>query len=104
VEDEIGRISAEKATLEASIKEQWATIDAEVARKEERKKEALEPIPEDLLTIYEKLRPMKEGVAVAVFDHGVCGGCHMALSPAEQDQAFRESLPRCVHCMRILVA
>jgi predicted nucleic acid-binding Zn-ribbon protein len=104
VEGEIERIGAEKSTLEASIKEQWATIDTEVARKEDRKREALQPIPEDLLELYEKLRPMKEGVAVAAFDHGVCGGCHMALSPAEQEEAFRASLPRCVHCMRILVA
>ena len=104
VEGEIGRIRADKSTLEASIKQQWATIDAEVARKEERKREALEPIPGELLDLYEKLRPMKEGVAVAVFDHGVCGGCHMALSPAEQEEAFRASLPRCVHCLRILLA
>ncbi|HJS72514.1 MAG TPA: C4-type zinc ribbon domain-containing protein [Acidimicrobiia bacterium] len=104
VESEIEGISADKSTLEASIRQQWATIDAEVARKEERKKEALEPIPGDLLDLYEKLRPMKDGVAVAVFDHGVCGGCHMALSRAEQEEAFRASLPRCVHCLRILVA
>lgn len=93
-----------KDDLESAIKSQWKTIDAELARKEERKKSALEPIDEELLELYEKLRGIKEGVAVASYDHGVCGGCHMTLSPAEQDEAFDADLPRCVHCRRILVA
>lgn len=100
----VAETEAEKDRLEASIREQWKVIDAELARKEERKKAALEPIPEDLMELYEKLRRIKEGVAVAAFDHGVCGGCHMALSPAEQEEAFSTEIPRCVHCRRILVA
>lgn len=105
LESEIERLNATKTELESSIKDQWKKIDAELARKEERKKEALEPIgDEDLLELYERLRESKEGVAVAAYDHGVCGGCHMTLSPAEQDEVFRSDLPRCVHCRRILVA
>lgn len=92
-----------KAGLEGVIKEEWKKIDAEIARKEERKKEAVAPIPPDLLEIYEKLRITKEGVAVGRFEHGVCGGCHMTLSPAEQAEAFAADIPRCVHCRRLLV-
>ena len=103
-EKEIAEVEEEKGGLEASIKAQWKTIDAELARKEERKRAALEPIEPELLDLYEKLRGIKEGVAVASFDHGVCGGCHMTLSPAEQDEAFASDMPRCVHCRRILVA
>lgn len=101
---EIDRLNDEKDGLESSIKEQWKTIDDDLARKEERKVQALAPIDAGLLDLYEKLRGIKEGVAVAVYDHGVCGGCHMALSPAEQEEAFQADLPRCVHCRRILVA
>ena len=104
VESEIERLNGTKSELEASIKQQWKTIDGELARKEERKEEALQPIAEDLLELYDKLREIKEGVAVAGYDHGVCGGCHMTLSPAEQEEAFQSDLPRCVHCRRILVA
>lgn len=105
IDSEIARLNARKSELESSIKEQWKSIDAEIARKEERKKEALEPIrDEDLLELYEKLRGTKEGVAVAAYDNGVCGGCHMTLSPAEHEEVFRSDLPRCVHCRRILVA
>ncbi|HJQ75783.1 MAG TPA: C4-type zinc ribbon domain-containing protein [Acidimicrobiia bacterium] len=104
VEAEIARVEGAKSELESSIKTQWKTIDAELSRKEERKQEALGPIPEDLIELYDSLREIKEGVAIAAYDHGVCGGCHMTLSPAEQEEAFSTELPRCVHCRRLLVA
>ena len=104
LEDEIGALNMQKDELEAAIKDQWKQIDGELARKEERKKDAVAPIDSDLMELYEKLRRIKEGVAIASFDHGVCGGCHMTLSPAEQDEAFSQELPRCVHCRRLLVA
>lgn len=104
LEKETETESTRRSELETAIKDQWRRIDAEIARKEERKVEAIAPIGEDLLELYEKLRRIKEGVAVAPFDHGVCGGCHMALSPTEQEEAFRDELPRCVHCRRLLVA
>lgn len=104
LEEKVASVSKRKAELEASIKAQWKQIDAELARKEERKKEAIVPVDPELMELYEKLRRIKEGVAVASYDHGVCGGCHMTLSPAEQEEAFQSDLPRCVHCRRILVA
>lgn len=100
----IAEAHAKHEMLENSIKAKWTQIDGELARKEERKKEAIAPIDGDLMELYEKLRRIKEGVAVAAFDHGVCGGCHMALSPAEQEETFADDLPRCVHCRRLLVA
>lgn len=92
-----------KSGLEAVITEKWRTIDGELARKEERKTEALAPVPDDLVGLYEKLRETKEGVAVGRLEDGTCGGCHMRLSPAEQIQVRESDPPRCVHCRRILV-
>lgn len=99
-----GALAEEKAGLEATIKTEWKQIDAELVRKEERKAEALAPVPGDLVDLYERLRRSKEGVAIGRFEHGVCGGCHMTLSPTEQTEAFDADIPRCVHCRRILVA
>lgn len=104
VQAQTDRVAAEKSRLEGEIKSQWKQIDAELARKEERKKEALQPVPPDLVDMYEKLRRGKEGVAIGRFEHGVCGGCHMTLSPTEQTEALGAEIPRCVHCRRILVA
>jgi predicted nucleic acid-binding Zn-ribbon protein len=96
-------VMSSKEALEKVIKAEWKQIDAELARKEERKKGAVSPIPPDLLEMYEKLRLSKEGVAIGRFEHGVCGGCHMALSAAESAEALDAEIPRCVHCRRILV-
>ena len=104
IESDVAAIEAESNALATTIKEEWRVIDGELARKEERKAEAAAPISPEMLELYEKLRGIKEGVAIASYDHGVCGGCHMALSPAEQEEAFAGELPRCVHCRRILVA
>ena len=103
LEADVASSTEQKNELEGLIKTQWKQIDAELVRKEERKSEAVSPIGSELMELYEKLRRIKEGVAIASYDHGVCGGCHMALSPAEQDEAFGADLPRCVHCGRILV-
>jgi hypothetical protein len=97
-------VAEEKAALEKTIKAEWKKIDGELARKEGRKQEALAPVPDDLVEMYENLRRSKEGVAIGRFEHGVCGGCHMTLSPAEQAEAFADEIPRCVHCRRLLVA
>jgi predicted nucleic acid-binding Zn-ribbon protein len=94
--------AAERA-LEASIGEAWKEIDLQVGRFEARKSGIVEGIPEDLLARYEKLRRTKEGVAVGRLEHGQCGGCHLALSTTEQNEARETDPPLCVHCRRILV-
>lgn len=103
VEAKISEAEAKRAELDASIRAQWKEIDGQLARKEEAKKDAMAAIDSGLLEIYEKLRAAKEGVGIAAFENGVCGGCHMALSPTEREEAFSGDLPRCVHCRRILV-
>ena len=93
----------EKARLEAIIKEEWRVIDADIARVEARKREIIPLIEPELLALYEELRPHKERVAVGRLAEGVCGGCHLRLSAAEQVEVLREFPPRCIHCRRILV-
>lgn len=103
LDDKRAALSARKEALEVVIKAEWKKIDAELARKEERKTEAVSPVPPALMEMYEQLRLSKEGVAVGRLDGGVCGGCNMALSSAEQAEALRADPPRCVHCRRLLV-
>lgn len=92
-----------EADLEGKIAASWKTIDAEIAVKEERKAAIIPLIREDLLELYEEIRPHKEGVAVGRLAEGICGGCHLRLSAAEQNEAKRSDPPRCIHCRRILV-
>lgn len=94
--------AAEKDRLDATIKEAWSAIDADIARLEARKTEIVPLIDPDLLSLYDEIRPSHEGVAVASLIDGVCGGCHLRLSAAEEIQALRAVPPRCHHCRRIL--
>lgn len=103
LEDQLSVLSKEKDELESRITAEWRTIDAEIARKEERKREAVSPVPPDLVELYEKLRSTKEGVAIGRLEDDTCGGCHMRLSPAELVEVKEADPPRCVHCRRILV-
>jgi len=93
----------EEARLEESIEAQWRVIDSEIAGHEARKVDLIPLIPGELLALYEEIRPFKEGVAAARLAEGICGGCHLALSAAEQAQVVRDHPPRCLHCRRILV-
>ncbi len=97
-------LSAERQRLDGLIKAAWKVIDGDLARREAEKVQAVEGIPDDLIQLYEQLRDIKEGVAIAAYEHNVCGGCHLTLSPAEHEETFSVELPRCVHCRRILVA
>lgn len=96
--------AAEKARLEAEIAAAWKEIDSELAGLEVRKAAAVRPIDPEILSLYEELRPLKEGVAAAPLTaDNTCGGCHLKLSAAEQIQVQRSFPPRCLHCRRILV-
>lgn len=94
---------AEEKVLEARISELWKEIDLELGRREARKAEIVPSIPDDLLELYDTLRKTKDGVAVGRFEHGACGGCHLALSSPEQSEAKEYDPPRCTHCRRIIV-
>ena len=104
LDEQIAAVAAEKAGLEATIAAAWKEIDAEMAHHEERKAKIMPLIPDELMDLYDDLRKLKDdGVGAARLSEGVCSGCHLRLSAAEQGDAFRESPPRCIHCRRILV-
>lgn len=94
---------ARKAALEATIKEAWKKIDTEIARKEARKAELVPSIDPELVGLYEEVRAVHGGLGVGPLDNGVCGSCHVEMSPGEVATLKREEFPRCVHCNRLLV-
>ena len=95
--------TAEKDRLTAAIQVEWATIDKELAIKEERKEAAVALVDPDLLSVYEDLRSRKEGRVVGRLADGVCGSCHLSLSAAEIASISKDDPPRCIHCRSILV-
>ncbi len=100
---EVARLTEIKAGLEASITEAWKAIDARLAGKEERKANIVPLIAGDLVELYEELRKTKGGVGVGRLADGVCGGCHLRITAAEELDVRKSDPPRCIHCRRILV-
>lgn len=101
---EVGEAEATKDALEASIKSEWARIDAEIAAKEAVKADLLPLVDDEILDLYEELRATrKDQPVVGALTDGVCGACHLKLSAAEEHDARLEDPPRCVHCRAILV-
>jgi predicted nucleic acid-binding Zn-ribbon protein len=96
-------VAAEQERLAGIIQSEWKAIDDEIAIHEVKKTELAPLIDEELMEMYDQLRPIKQGVAVARMAEGVCGGCHLALSAAEQSQVLKSYPSRCLHCRRILV-
>jgi len=99
----LDEMKATEAKLEAEVGKEWKKIDAELARREGTKAEIVPLIPAELLQLYDRLRNAKEGVAIGRLIDGVCGGCHLALSAAEQLEVAADDPPLCLHCRRILV-
>jgi predicted nucleic acid-binding Zn-ribbon protein len=99
----LAELKATESALEAEVGAEWKKIDAELARREGSKGEIIRLIPPDLLATYDRLRNSKQGVAIGRLIDGVCGGCHLALSAAEQLEVAADDPPLCLHCRRILV-
>jgi predicted nucleic acid-binding Zn-ribbon protein len=103
-EGELGAAEAAKAELEGVITEAWRAIDDELAALERRRSDIVPLIPDDLLELYDELRALKDGgVGAARLADGICGGCHLRLTAAEELEAKASHPPRCIHCRRILV-
>jgi predicted nucleic acid-binding Zn-ribbon protein len=101
--EELAAAKEAMASLEARIADAWRVIDAKLAVKEARKADIVPLVEADLVELYEDLRQTKEGVGVGRLADGVCGGCHLTLTQAEQLEVTRSDPPRCIHCRRILV-
>jgi uncharacterized protein len=95
--------AATKTRLDEEIRAEWATIDGQVTTLRGQREALAAKVDPELLELYDGLRPTKDGVAAAVLADRVCGGCHLALSAAEESQALKAQPPRCLHCRRILI-
>jgi predicted nucleic acid-binding Zn-ribbon protein len=101
---EVGDAEATKQELEASIKAEWGSIDADIGFKEAKKADIVPLVDEEVLELYTELRNSREGQSVVgILNDGVCGACHLKLSAAEEHEARLEDPPRCIHCRAILV-
>lgn len=100
------KIDREAAELTEVRNRKAAELERELAEIAAERLTAVTGMPEDLMTLYEKLRTTKGGVGAAPLTRKECQGCRLTLNAA--DLAVIAAKPadevvRCEECDRILV-
>jgi uncharacterized protein len=81
-------------------------IRDEVTALERERAAAAAGLPDDLMTLYQRLREQKNGVGAAALTRGECGGCRLSMNAADlraMAAAPSDEVIRCEECQRILV-
>ena len=86
--------------------EKLGDLDERIREVEARRAPAAEGLPDDLMTLYQRLREQKGGVGAAALRARACGGCRLSIDSVELGRI--KGLPddevvRCEECQRILV-
>jgi len=104
LEKEISRISKEATDHQKELEGQLAEFDTMLEELYNRRDEMAEKLDEDLYLKYEYIAERKDGVAVAIVEHGHCVACNMAIPPQMYNELIRcDHLMACPACSRILV-
>ena len=105
-------VDAESRAIEVEATTAHALTQSAAAKSDEmtvllaRRAEVVLPIADADITTYDRLRASYKGIAVAIIQHGVCGGCHMDISVSELDIMKRlpaDQVAECPNCNRLLV-
>lgn len=97
---------AEIDRLSAVIAEQESLIDAELDAELAGRQGMVARLPEDLVTLYEKVRTINKGTGAARLVGSTCQGCHLSIPATEVDRIRHlpsDSMARCDNCGCILV-
>lgn len=116
--EEIDKLRGKVAEKETEFKQEQERVNAEIQRIETRhqdlerelsdvgkkRTELAGAVPEQWLTIYERVLSNKKDRALVGLDsNAICGGCHMKLPPQIMHDVRRaETINSCVFCGRLL--
>ena len=103
---DVAKLSAERDAAAAARDAVFAEIDAEAAARTATRDRLAAELPDDLRTLYEKVRASSGGVGAAPLRHRRCEGCRLELAGSELRAARAappEEVLRCENCRRILV-
>ncbi len=103
---ELEALDGEEAEVRAAFDHKAGDLNSELEATKSERAVTVSGMPEDLVTLYEKLRAQKGGVGAAALRRRECGGCRLTLNAS--DLAIIAKLPtdevvRCEECNRILI-
>jgi len=105
VEAATGALAATRARVQdelSKMKERHIALTSEVAEVEADRGSLAAELDGALLSRYERVFE-KKAPAVVPLDHGICGGCHMRVTPTTLTQVKGEKgLAYCENCSRLL--
>ncbi len=99
LDEKIAEVAAAREKKAAELQEQAAKVADE-------RKVAAQGLPEDLMSLYTRIREQKGGVGAAPLRARRCGGCSLELTAADLSaiaKAPTDEVLRCEECNRILV-
>jgi predicted nucleic acid-binding Zn-ribbon protein len=99
-------LATELAALERTRDEAFSAFDRDAEYLQGERVRAAVGLPDDLVTLYDKLRVDHGGVGAAALLSGRCQGCRLELTPTEIARiraADPDEVQRCEECRRILV-
>ncbi len=99
-------LDAKMAAATTARDDAAADIDQGLADTAAERKQTASGLPEDLLSLYTRLREQKGGVGAAMLRARSCGGCSLQLNASELAEIARtpsDEVLRCEECNRILV-
>lgn len=99
----LATVTTEAEKQRAALRDERASLDAELARLTGERKAATPSIPAPALAKYEQILKNRKGIAVSAMVGGICTGCHVRLRPNVEQQVRKgDSLTQCDNCQRIL--
>ncbi|MCL2438408.1 MAG: hypothetical protein FWC99_04920 [Coriobacteriia bacterium] len=102
--EKIEQLRKAEADELASFKEYFAKLKAVHTALTEKRNELLASISEENIESYEKVRAAKNGIGVALYESGKCGGCQVMIPAAKRAEIETvEGIVTCPGCRRLLV-
>src|SRR3954454_13050093 len=113
VQARLAELRAEQERIAATLTEAeqrrdgaFAEITAETEKATAQRAEMTTGLPDELVTLYEKVRTSSSGIGAAALHQGRCEGCHLQLNTTDVNrirEAPADEVLRCEECRRILV-
>jgi predicted nucleic acid-binding Zn-ribbon protein len=99
----LAKVEEEWQEEQASLSQEQAELNSALATLEQKRKDLASKLDTASLELYQALRRIRQGKAVAKVEQGVCQGCRIALPMSELQRAkIGQELVQCSSCERIL--